>query len=103
MPKKSRYSSGVNGGKKPGPQAPKETPGGNDKKNDKQNVAADAKPNKLAGALTSAGDAVSKLADPGLNYSPSASSVRSGASNGATTIDPWRSFSTESGSVNDND
>jgi len=56
-----------------------------------------------SGALTGLGEAVNQLADKGLDYKPSATSVRSGASKGATTIDPWRSFTTESGSANDND
>ena len=57
---------------------------------------------KVGTALTGAGKAISDLKDTGLGYSPSATNVRSGASKGATTIDPWRSFTTESGSANDN-
>ena len=57
---------------------------------------------KWGKALSGAGEAVSSMADKGLDYKPSATSVRSGASKGAITTDPWRSFTTESGSVNDN-
>ena len=57
---------------------------------------------KYGTALSGAGKAISDLKDTGLGYTPSATNVRSGASTGATTVDPWRSFTTESGSVNDN-
>ena len=57
---------------------------------------------KAATILDGAGKAASALSDKGLSLNQSASSVRSGASTGAKTTDPWRSFTTESGSVNDN-
>ena len=57
---------------------------------------------KASAILDGAGKAASALSDKGLSLNQSASSVRSGASTGAKTTDPWRSFTTESGSVNDN-
>ena len=54
--------------------------------------------------LSAAAGIVDKLKDPGLSgFTPSATPVRSGASTGAKTVDPWRSFKSENGQVNDND
>ena len=66
---------------------------------DKQDVA-ETKASKILDAAIGLTD---KLSDKGLNFTPSATPVRSGASNGAKTIDPWRAFKSENGQVNDND
>ena len=65
-------------------------------------MAANTFTQRIKVLLDGAGKAASALSDKGLSLNQSASSVRSGASTGAKTTDPWRSFTTESGSVNDN-
>jgi hypothetical protein len=112
--RKSRYSSGEkDDARRPGPQPPKRKPGnkngGTNKPSngnnttttngDKQDVA-ETKASKILDAAIGLTD---KLSDKGLNFTPSATPVRSGASTGAKTIDPWRAFKSENGQVNDND
>ena len=67
-------------------------------KTDKKGIDSQA----ISSALASAADLAGQMKDPGLGVSPERTKVRSGASTGAKTTDPWRSFTTESGSVNDN-
>ena len=86
------------------PNPPKTKP----KQNGKKNGNGGNKAGKISSALSQAAELAANLADKGLTgYSPSATPVRSGASTGAQTIDPWRSFTTKSvrdgGKGDDND
>ena len=68
----------------------------------KQNKAAKRKENLQKAATITSGLAklAGDLKDPGLNYSPSATSVRSGASRGASYINSFDEYDTEKGGVN---
>ena len=65
----------------------------NDKKDTLENIGK---------ALNQLSSTAAKFGGKGSDLDIPATNVRSGASHGAKSIDPWRSFSTESGSPNDN-
>ena len=103
---RSRYSSGTGGVKKPGvkqpkPPANKQTPPVKDDTKNFDYGLAQESTDMLA-------DVAKQMGSSGTAFTPSASQVRSGASKGAKTIDPWRSFKTENAAltvsgINDND
>ena len=83
-------------GNKPGSYTPAktQTPGG--KTSNKASLE------DVSSALNQLSSTADKLGGTGTDLNVTATNVRSGASHGAKAIDPWRSFSTESGSPNDN-
>ena len=84
----------------------KQPPGGNKNgKNGKKGNGSDdtdSRKAEIRESLETLSNVTSQMGKGGGAHTPSASNVRSGASHGAKAIDPWRSFSTESGSPNDN-
>ena len=118
----SRYSSGVGGkgkidfnpnapsitGNKPGKTPGTFTTPGNKNGKGKGGSAATTDNDKkdtlenIGKALNQLSSTAAKFGGKGSDLDISATNVRSGASHGAKSIDPWRSFSTESGSPNDN-
>ena len=55
---------------------------------------------KAATIVSGLSDLAGRLKDPGLNYTPSATSVKSGASRGASYINSFDEYDTEKGGVN---
>ena len=56
---------------------------------------------KVKGMLDAANEAVSHLKSPGQSWDPTSAPIGEGK-RGKQNYDPWRSFTTESGSANDN-
>ena len=103
----SRYSSGVNGERKPGS---KKTPGGNPNPNRHKGTSTGTSNKKtsttttttssdkssgIADVLSKAADLAGQMKDPGLGVHVSSGSVRSGASTGASYIGSFDEYNTE--------